>query len=119
MYRELEEQARHNVTDKSFTGELVMLTDGAHAPPSRGAGTTKPNCRPHRLVPQINAEALLTAAERAGGPLLARVEEVTGATDLLTYEQSFAPLDAMTEESGLRRKKLATAEHARWHAAGG
>ena len=56
-----------------------------------------------------NCTALLSAAERVES-LLSRVEDVTGATDAMTYEQACAALDAMTEERLATKEKLATAE---------
>ena len=56
-----------------------------------------------------NCTALLDAAERVEA-MLARVEDVTGATDAMTYEQACAALDAMTEERLATKEKLATAE---------
>ena len=56
-----------------------------------------------------NCTALLDAAERVES-LLSRVEDVTGATDAMTYEQACAALDAMTEERLATKEKLATAE---------
>lgn len=56
-----------------------------------------------------NCAALLSAAERVEA-LLSRVEDVTGATDVMTYDQACDALDAMTEERLATKEKLATAE---------
>lgn len=65
VYRELEEQARHNVDDKSFTGKLVMLTDGKRAPAITGCGPASHDNAEWIVWAHNNAEALLSAAERA------------------------------------------------------
>ena len=63
-----EEQARHNVTDKSFTGEFGHAHRWRCRPSITGCGPTSQTNADHRLA-HNNAEALLNGGGEGGGPV--------------------------------------------------